>query len=79
MSAHDKIISSTRFSSSKFRMGDSDMSDLNLSDDEGFSGHEKILLEKHRSKLGKKSGIREVCMICLSSHFPSLNLHSIIC
>lgn len=44
----------------KFIMGDSDMSDMNFSDDEGFSGHEKILLEKHRSKLGKKAGIREV-------------------
>lgn len=36
-------------------------SDLNFSDDEGFSGHEKILLEKHRAKLGKKAGIRQVC------------------
>lgn len=35
-------------------------SDLNFSDDEGFSGHEKILLEKHRAKLGKKAGIRQV-------------------
>lgn len=57
-----KLYSSFQFqgADSKFRMGDSDMSDLNLSDDEGFSGHEKILLEKHRSKLGKKSGAREV-------------------
>ena len=48
------------------------MSDLNLSDDEGFSGHEKILLEKHRSKIGKKSGIREVRNII---HEMILHLH----
>jgi len=38
------------------RMADSDMSDLNLSDDDGFTGKEKMLLEKHRSKITRKSG-----------------------
>jgi hypothetical protein len=49
------------------------MSDLNLSDDEGFSGHEKILLERHRSKIGKKSGIREVHIIIHATILQSLS------